>query len=183
MNLELLYRAKEYIEKLANGINPITNEIIQDESVFNDIKITRCLFFVKDVLEDNINKSKKQNKIPFTITREELKKYNLEEGTLTISKIVKAINDIKNNEYMKKLKVVDLTNWLVSIGLLEVKERNNKKIKLPTEEGIKMGMIVENRYGLYGNYSVVLYTKKMQEFIIDNFECFLEFIDGKIEQL
>lgn len=69
MNIELLNRAKEYIEKLANGINPTTGELIQNDSVINDAKIIRCLFFVKDVLDDNINKCMK--------TKRKEKKYHL----------------------------------------------------------------------------------------------------------
>ena len=35
MNLELLKHAKNYIEKMANGINPLTNEIIPDNFLKN----------------------------------------------------------------------------------------------------------------------------------------------------
>lgn len=181
MNLELLNRAKEYIEKLANGINPTTGELISNDSVINDIKIIRCLFFVKDVLEVNIKqceKSKKKiNKIPFNLTREELNNYSFENINLPISKIAKKLNELKSDEYMDKLKITDLTKWLMSIGLLEIKEHNGKNIKLPTEEGKKMGMILEHRSGSYGNYSIVLYKKEMQEFIINNFECLIDFIN------
>lgn len=96
---------------------------------------------------------------------------------MPISKIVKKLNDLKNNDNMMKLKVTDLTKWLISIGLLEIKEKNGKKIKLPTNEGKKMGMILEHRNGSYGNYSIVLYKKEMQEFIINNFECLIDFIN------
>ena len=181
MNIELLNRAKEYIEKLANGINPSTGELIPNDSILNDVKIIRCLFFVKDVLDDNINKcmkaQKKENKIPFNLTKEELKNYSFENISLPISKIAKKINDLKQDDKMMKFKVTDLTKWLISIGLLEIKDQYGKKIKLPTNEGKKMGMILEHRRGSYGNYSIILYKKEMQEFIINNFECLIDFIN------
>lgn len=40
-----------------------------------------------------------------------------------------------------------------------------------------MGMYVHHRVGKYNNYSVVFYKKSMQEFIVDNFESLLEFIN------
>ena len=46
MNLELLKHAKEYIEKMANGINPLTGEIVPDNDLINNIRISRCLFYV-----------------------------------------------------------------------------------------------------------------------------------------
>lgn len=41
MNLELLKHAKGYIEKMANGINPLTNENIPDNDLINNVRISR----------------------------------------------------------------------------------------------------------------------------------------------
>ena len=49
-DLELLNKAQDYIEKLANGINPLNGEKITDESVLNNIEIIRCLFHANYVL-------------------------------------------------------------------------------------------------------------------------------------
>ena len=48
--LEKIAYAKNYIEKLANGINPVTNQAIPDADVINNVKISRCLFYVSDLL-------------------------------------------------------------------------------------------------------------------------------------
>lgn len=50
-DLELTCRAKIYIEKLANGINPLTDDNVPEGDIVNNVKISRCLFFVSDVLE------------------------------------------------------------------------------------------------------------------------------------
>lgn len=52
MNLELLKHAKGYIEKMANGINPLTGESVPDNDLINNIRISRCLFYVNDILGD-----------------------------------------------------------------------------------------------------------------------------------
>lgn len=178
MKLELLIRAREYIEKLANGINPTTDENLENESVFNNPKVIRCLFFVEDILKEQINITKRNTKkIDFDIAKIKLNDYQLVDDVKTISEIVKSINALKNNEFMSNLKVKDLTSWLVSINLLEEKIINNKKYKLPTESAKELGFSIEERNGMYGNYYIVLYNKQAQEFIINNFECFQEYLN------
>lgn len=52
--LETLERAKIYMEKLANGINPIDGSVIPDEDVVNNVRLSRCFFYVSDVLRQVI---------------------------------------------------------------------------------------------------------------------------------
>ena len=78
MNLELLKHAQGYIENMAKGIHPLTGEIISDNEILNNIRISRCLFYVNDVLKDiltNAHKNISKNKIkliPFSLTTKEL---------------------------------------------------------------------------------------------------------------
>ena len=53
--LETLERAKMYMEKLANGINPIDGSMIPDEDVVNNVRLSRCFFYVADVLRQVID--------------------------------------------------------------------------------------------------------------------------------
>lgn len=48
--IETLERAKMYMEKLANGINPIDDAVIPDEDIVNNVRLSRCFFFVANVL-------------------------------------------------------------------------------------------------------------------------------------
>ena len=52
--LETLERAKMYMEKLANGINPIDGSVIPDEDVVNNVRLSRCFFYVSDFLRQVI---------------------------------------------------------------------------------------------------------------------------------
>ena len=52
--LEKIKRAKIYMDKLANGINPIDETMVPDEDVVNNVRISRCFFFVSDVLQQVI---------------------------------------------------------------------------------------------------------------------------------
>lgn len=182
MDLNVLIRAKDYIEKLANGINPINNERTNENDIVNDVRITRCLFYVSNILnnmyEKESKKKKKENMIPFYLNKEQLEKYKYNDDT-SISKIITKINDLKNNDNMEKLKVVDVCNWLTKIGLLQEEDYEGKMRRIPTKTGLSMGMYLENRKGMNGNYDIVLYSKKMQDFIIDNFDMLLDFINNK----
>lgn len=48
--LEAMQRAKMYLDKLAQGINPITNQEVPEDSTLNHIRLARCFFYVSDVL-------------------------------------------------------------------------------------------------------------------------------------
>ena len=48
---EAILRAKMYIDKLANGIDPVTDKKIPDDEVVNNVKISRCLFYVSSILQ------------------------------------------------------------------------------------------------------------------------------------
>ena len=42
--LEKIQRAKMYIDKMANGINLITDEQTTDDDTLNNVRVSRCLF-------------------------------------------------------------------------------------------------------------------------------------------
>lgn len=53
--LETMIRAESYIRKMADGINPITNEPAADDDMVNNVRITRCLYYVSDILRQVID--------------------------------------------------------------------------------------------------------------------------------
>ena len=52
--IELLKRAKIYIDSLANGVNPFDGTTLPENDIVNNIKISRCLFYVSSILEQNL---------------------------------------------------------------------------------------------------------------------------------
>jgi hypothetical protein len=175
MDTEKLKFAKSYIYQLANGINPLNGEKVPDNDIINNLSISRCLFYVYDVL-NNINNKKATKQKPFSLSEEQIHKYEIIDEDLAISSIVKKINELKTDDNIACLKVKDICDWLVSIELLTVVQSNNRTRKVPTELGKNMGIYTETRFGLYGNYEIVLYKKEAQEFIVDNFSSLLNFI-------
>lgn len=74
---EKLLKAKSYLDKLANGINPITNELASENDTIRYYKLYtyfKILFYVSDVLrnliENNNNPQKRKTvKFPFLLHR------------------------------------------------------------------------------------------------------------------
>ena len=65
--------AIEWIKKLANGINPIDGSVLSDKDVVNNVHISRCLFYVAELLEDagkRRTSSAKQYDQEFSLTQE-----------------------------------------------------------------------------------------------------------------
>lgn len=185
--LETLERAKMYMEKLANGVNPIDGTMIPDEDVVNNVRLSRCFFYVANVLRQVIENGgvvsqKKSKKEPFAISAEKRASFAFEDDPITISEIVKRINDLADNENMTKLTVTVMTEWLVNIGILfnEVSAMG-KNAKRPSPQGIAMGISVEERTGMNGPYSVVVYNREAQQFVVDNLDSALNLSREKTE--
>ena len=88
--------AKDWIFQLANGINPIDGTGLSDTDIVNNVHISRCLFYVADVMDFAIRKMRKESKdekIEFNIDAESLSKVYIEEKT-SISDFVSEINKV-----------------------------------------------------------------------------------------
>lgn len=178
--LETIARAKMYIDKLANGINPLDDTAVAENDVVNNVRISRCLFFVSDtlrkVLENGgISTTQRVRKAEFNITTEELEKFEFSDKPIPVSEIAKRVNEVADTENSKKFSHRMITNWLIEIGMLiETENAEGKKSKRPTSEGNELGIFVEERMGQNGPYKVVIYNKTAQKFIVDNVFTILE---------
>ena len=187
--LEKIAYAKSFIDKLANGINPIDDSTIPDGDVVNNVRLSRCFFYVSDILcqvIDNggitpvtIAKEKKPKKQPYFLLPEQAELFEYSNVPITATEIFNRIMVIGPQDGVKKLPKKNLTKWLISLGLLEEVMVNESKVKRPTESGMEIGILQEERRGQYGNYFVVLYNRDAQQFIIDNIEAMLAFDEEK----
>lgn len=176
--LEKIEYAKSFIDKLANGINPIDDTVIKDDDVVNNVRLSRCFFYVSDILrqviENGGSNKKKSGKLRFELSTEELAKFPFSNSPIAISEIAKKLNSLINDESMRKISHRDLTNWLLSIEMLfENSSLDGKTSKRPTEQGSNIGISTEVRTGQRGEYTVVVYNKEAQTFIVDNLEAII----------
>lgn len=175
--MEKISAAQGYIEKLANGIDPLTGQEVPESDIINKVRISRCLFYVADVLKrvqtnDGVSLDKtRAKKCAFTLSCEKREHFQYSETPIPISEITRRINELIDPEAMKKLSYRNIVDWLVECGLLaEGTDSAGKKVRRPTYNGETVGIALEQRNGANGPYYVVVYNQAAQTFILDNLD-------------
>lgn len=181
--LEKIAYAKSFIDKLANGINPIDDSVIKDDDIVNNVRISRCFFYVSDILRqviDNGGIIKKKAYIPFELSLQERSKFAYSDKPIPISEIAKRLNALIVNENMKKIAYRDIAEWLVSVDMLCVYTKpDGKTAKMPTENAENIGMFTEKRTGQRGEYTVTVCNKNAQMFVVDNLDAIISYKNSK----
>ena len=174
--LEKIEYAKSFIDKLANGINPIDNSPIPDGDIANNVRLSRCFFYVSDILRRVIEnggtspkKAERIRKKEFSLTEEEYAKIRVSQTPVPVSKIAEHLNSLVDSETTKSIAATTINDWLVEAGFLEIVTLSDgKNRKLPTSQGNDMGLFTEERIGQYGPYLTVLFSTSAQQFVYDN---------------
>lgn len=184
--LETLERARVYMQKLANGINPIDGTNIPDEDVVNNLRLSRCFFYVADVLRQVIENGgvagQKKEKTLFSLTVKQRSSFSFSSTPIPISEMSKRINALVEDANMKTMSYRTIRDWLLSLGMLEeMLDGNGKTVKHPTKQGRELGILLECRTGLNGEYFVVVYNLDAQHFILDNLDAIMEFENRRTE--
>ena len=90
--LEKIEYTKSFIDKLANGINPLDGTPVPDGELLNNVRISRCMFYVSDILRQviengGVKPQKKEKKAPFEITSEQLERFEYSDRPIALSEI------------------------------------------------------------------------------------------------
>ena len=179
--LEIMQRAKMYMDKLAQGIDPITDREAPEEDIINNVRLSRCFFYVSDVLRQVIEnggvvgKAVKPAKLPFCLTYEQTQAFPYSDDPIPVTALTERINALRTDEAMKKLRYTSISRFLTKSGLLtEIDTANGRKAKRPTEAGRTVGIFTEEWVGQNGPYTVVLYDRGAQQFVLDNIDAIIE---------
>ena len=171
--LETMHRAKMYLDKLAQGVDPITDREVPEDSVLNRVRLARCFFYVSGVLEQVIANGgmigEKPKLQPFAIDSQQLAKVQLSQEPVRVTQLVDMISAAVNDPQMRKLSTTVITNWLLEKGFLEKQiGSDGKSRRVPTQIGFGIGLRTETRQGQYGEYQAVFYNTDAQRFVLDN---------------
>ncbi|MGN1025298.1 MAG: hypothetical protein ACI4P4_02715 [Faecousia sp.] len=171
--LETMQRAKMYMDKLAQGVDPITGQELPEDSALNNVRLARCFFYVSDVLGQVIANGgvigARPKLQPFSITMEQLSKVRISQEPIRVTQLVEMIGAAVDNPQMKKLSTTAITNWLLEKGFLEKQTTpDGKSRRVPTASGRMIGLSTETRQGQYGEYLAVFYNAEAQQFVLDN---------------
>jgi len=182
--LEKLERARLYIEQLANGIDPISGLEMPEDSVLNQVRLSRCFFYAADVLGQAVVREKKAAKIPlmpFSLPEELRVRIPIEPNRM-ITHFMGDINALIDETVMSKLKVAAFTKWLTDQGCLREDLYNGKRRKVPTEKGRAAGITDEPRQGQFGSYTATLYNEDAQRLMVAHLDEIIAISNGAKEE-
>ena len=185
-DLEKLRYTKDFIDKLADGVNPLNDEPVPESDLLSNVRISRCMFYVSDILRKlidgeafegvSVKKTGTKNKPAFSISQEQLNNFAFSDIPLSASELSRRLFEAAGNPDMNKLTYAKLTNWLYARGILTDTNGDGKGRRIPTELGKSLGITLEHRNSLHGEYDAVVYDRAAQQFIIDNIDSLCTFI-------
>ena len=103
--LEIMQRAKMYLDKLAQGIDPISGQEIPNDSVLNNVRLARCFFYVSGILDQVIANGGRviSGEKNFYITQEEISRLQPSQEALRITQFADRITDGVHDPAAKSL--------------------------------------------------------------------------------
>ncbi|MDO4490938.1 MAG: hypothetical protein Q4B85_07735 [Lachnospiraceae bacterium] len=169
--------AMKYVDRMADGKNPVKNTAAEEDSILNNPNVIRCMYFIKEVLtavkeNDGIigGKAPKPQKNPFPY--ECLSSFQYIEDT-TVSHFLAQLKALANDPDVSGIKVKTVTDWLTVNGyLVYVQDKyTGKKHPEVTEAGTEFGLYMNERTSMRGeSYISIMYSRKAQEYLAANLE-------------
>ncbi|MBR1673663.1 MAG: hypothetical protein IJ703_01770 [Eubacterium sp.] len=169
-----------YLQRIAEGRNPVNNMPVEDDSVINNPNVVRCMFFVKEVLEELKRNDGYIGKKPRTNKGKDKPDYPLEvlldfhyTGDKSITKFVDQLNSMTDTTVCKKITFMSIRSWLKKNGYLseENDKYKGKKSTIVTSKGTEVGIKSELRKDSRGvDYMYISYGREAQELIVANMD-------------
>ncbi len=181
--LQKLQRAREYLQQLSQGIDPISHEALPQENGLTGQRLRNWFAYVAGVLGQvienggQVGRQTREKKAPFSISAQQLSQVELSDTPVSLSVVVQRINEAAGvDETKKKLTHPPLANWLIKRGFLqEANSIQGHKTKIPTLKAELIGIKRVPRHDAAGkNYWVNLYTREAQQFLLDHLEQILQ---------
>ena len=179
--LEKIEYAKSFIDKLANGVNPLDDTPIPEGDIVNHVRLSRCFFYVSGILQRDIERERrkapkeKKMRAPFSLTPEQLENFEYSPTPISSSAMARKLNFLVYEEIdakrMERFKQRKISQWMLDHGMTEYREwEHGGMMCFPTELGKEIGLVslVWENYGR--RRPVVFYSEEAQRFIIDNLE-------------
>lgn len=180
-DLKRLEVAIQYIRRMSEGRNPVTNRPAPENEVLTNVNVHRCLKFIDEVLTDVHKCGGSVGLVPHRERRpkepafqifpyEILDKYEYRQDQ-QISYLLRQLEEYLPEGSKIPVQPTLITGWLRENGYLEIKAVNDtgRENSVPTEKGRSLG-IFDERAGVYPNdYYRVFYNENAQRFILQNF--------------
>lgn len=168
---EKIALAKSWVQHLANGINPIDGSELKDDDIVNNVHISRCLFYVADILgkySERRTKSNVSRHEKFDSSVIQLDNY-IYSDAITISEFARKVK-ILIPETMKVVSYKSMVSWLMHKGFIEeVRSENDGRImKVATEKGNSVGIFTDKRDRNGSPYAIIIYNPDAQKYLLEH---------------
>lgn len=173
--VDVLKRAKHYMDSLSSGLNPITGEPLAYDCEIAADNFYKCFAYISEVLEKEINKSlhpdePKIKRADFYLSDEAKEKVVISDDHVGINTVAARINDVIDRDAMKGVSGGKLAECLVSMGYLRLDTLpNGNTVRVASDKGSLAGIETQHRTDTVGKaYMQNVYSRKMQEFLVKN---------------
>lgn len=176
--LDTVKRAKMYMDKLARGIDPITDRVLPEDTALNNARLAKCFSYVSGVLDQVIANGGhvgQFEKKEFTITYQQLAQVRISRQPVRITEFADELLRAVGDPEMKRPSPVRFNKWLISKGFMG-KELgpDGKNRTVPTEAGLRLGLSTGMRQSPDGDYLAVYYDANAQRYLLDNLFAILQ---------
>lgn len=175
--VERIENVKEVMQRMAQGINPFDGEIIQNDSILNDARTIRCLYFVAEVL-DNIMKGGYRGRyraLNFIITTEQKSKVVFPETKIGVNEFSRCVNACLNLSESKRVTGAELNKRLRKLGILGEEQTEEGKIRtVANEKSSQYGFEAEKRSYNGVEYDMVVINDVGKKYLLDNIDTIMK---------
>ena len=179
--LEIMQRAKMYMDQLSQGVDPISGRRLPAGSGLDQQRLSKCFAYVSGVLQKvienggTVGSREKEKYIEFALTQQQRASVLLWEYPVRITDWIDALYKAAENPQMKRISAGRITDWLVMGGFLDKQTGpDGKTFRIPTEQGTALGLTVEQRQGRDGQYLTVYYSPNAQRYLLQHLDEILQ---------
>lgn len=179
-DIDLLRRAKYYMDRMSLGENPVTELPFGADSEINGENFRRCFKYISSVLNEEITRrterSKptkyafRENRSDFYLSDDMKRTVHISSDPVGINTVAARINDVIDQNSMKGVSGGKLAEFLVKMGFLQIEENaDGGRIRTATLKGKAAGIVTTDKTDSVGKaYRQNLYSEEMQRLLIEN---------------
>ncbi len=173
-DIEKLMKAREVLAKIAEGINPLSGQPINEKDFVHDPKMIRHFFYISEVMNDMIRyqaRSHMKRLTDFIITEDEKQLVALPESKIGVTEFAKRINFVIDPMKSRKLTGTDLNKQLKKMGVLsEEKGEDGKPRTIINDKSGTYGIETEKRSFNGREYEMIVFNDQGKKYLMDNLE-------------
>lgn len=154
---QLIEHSKNYMDMLAQGVDPISKMKIEMDSVALQPRMQKCFAFVAEIFDELIKNNGfialdpedanryevVEKKSSFSLSKEQIHRISVSSRPITPNAFLNHINRVVDGKRMEKLSSKSMNAWLLSQGFItESKEPTtiNRTIRRPSNRSSEIGI-------------------------------------------